>query len=572
MKRVKLTTLAFMLATLMLFSACGAENTTKDTATPSASATEGPATPTPSAGPIDPLAKYETPVTVTIAVSTNAATKFEPGDSYEDNVWTRAFKDEMNIDVKVIWTSLWSNFETKVNLAIASNQLPDILTLPKYSQFDRLVNADKLEDLTPYFEAYSTELMKTNIMSDGGQALEWGKVNGKLLGFPTSGVNYQAARETFIRKDWLEQTGLPEPKTIEDFLAIIRAIKAQDPDNRFGIPLNKTVIGDSFCDIIGMANAYGAYPRIWLQDDSGKLVYGTLQPEMKKVLQVYADLFKEGLIDPAFASLDGTAIAEQLTSGKIGAVMGGCWIPGWPLNSLWDSSQVDWNVYPILPSKDLQHPLKVQTPEVEASMVAIRKGYEHPEVLFKLISFNLAKTQDPERQEMLKFHSDPAKPDYGYAAHNPLYIYPSPTRYNFNTNIAVTKAIDSKDISFLKTPHDKQQYNGTIKWFDALEAGTTPTGGDWGAYKTWYGSNSAFGILNQYFDNDSFIVSKLAGVQTNEMVRQWANLLKLEEQYITEIIAGIKPVSDFDKFVQEWRNLGGETIEYEVNEWYQSTK
>lgn len=567
MKRVLFIVLAFVFTISMALAGCGGAKNENETA-----ATQTSENSTAPAPPPDPAGKYEEPVTVTIAVSTNAATRFEAGDSYEDNVWTRAFKEDLNIDVKVIWTNLWSNFETKMNLAIASNQLPDILTLPKYSQFDRLLKADKLEDLTPYYEDYSSPLMKENMMSDGGQALGWGRINGKLMGFPTGGINFQTARMTFIRKDWFDKTGLPEPKTLEDVLNIARAMKAQDPDNRFGIALVKTVIGDTFCDVIGLANAVGAYPRMWLEDSSGKLIYGTLQPEMKKTLEIYADLFKNGLIDPAFASLDGTAVAEQLTSGRIGVIMGGSWIPGWPLNALWDNEGVDWNIYPILKSVDNPGPLKVQLAEPQASMVAIRKGYEHPEVLFKLISYNVAKTLDPATAEVLKFHSDPAKPDYAYHMQNPLYIYPSPVKYNFDTNIAVTNAIDKNDTSYLKTPHDKLQYEGTKKWFDALKAGTKPTGGDWAGFKTWYGPQSTFGIHNSYFASDSFLVSKLVGAETNEMVRQWANLKKLEEQYITEIISGVRPVGDFDKFIEEWRNLGGETVEYEVNDWYQSIK
>ena len=36
------------------------------------------------------------------------------------------------------------------------------------------------------------------------------------------------------------------------------------------------------------------------------------------------------------------------------------------------------------------------------------------------------------------------------------------------------------------------------------------------------------------------------------------------------MIMGETPIDDFDKFVEEWNNLGGADIGKEVNEWYQS--
>ncbi len=39
-----------------------------------------------------------------------------------------------------------------------------------------------------------------------------------------------------------------------------------------------------------------------------------------------------------------------------------------------------------------------------------------------------------------------------------------------------------------------------------------------------------------------------------------------------KIVMGKVPVDEFDKFVAQWKQLGGEQITKEVNEWYNAKK
>lgn len=522
--------------------------------------------------------KYSKPVTVTLAVPTNSSDQFPKGDSYKNNVWTRSVKEDLNIVEKVVWTAdaASMSYRTKLNLAIASNNLPDIITCYEYSQFDKLLKAGKLEDLTSYYNKYGYPFFKQCINEDGGLALSLGNVKGKQMGIPGEGSENlnMSARMIFIRHDWFVKTGLPAPKSMEDIIAIAKAMREQDPKTRFALPLFKNVMNDNMSDIVGMCNAFGAYPRIWLDNGKGQLAYGSIQPEMKKAIQVYADLYKQGMIDPAFASLDGGKVGEQLTSNKIGIVIGGFWLPSWPLNSLWELDGVDWDVYPLLQSSTLKNKAKVQMNSPQGKMVAIRKGYAHPEVLFKLINYTTAKISDPKYSETLKFHSNPAdKVPYSYFAYNPIYWGGmwGPQNTNFNTNINVTNAIDKNDKSYLKTPHDQTQYNNVTEYLTKSKSGERKgLAGQWAMYKFFYGPNTSFGVLNKYKQNNSFLLSKLPGYQTPEMVRSWKSLNDLEDQYVIEMISGKRPVSDFDKYVQAWRDLGGEVCEYEANQWYKT--
>ena len=53
-----------------------------------------------------------------------------------------------------------------------------------------------------------------------------------------------------------------------------------------------------------LAVAWGAHPGIWVEGEDGNLEYGSVQPQMKEVLAKYTEWYKEGLINPEFATTD----------------------------------------------------------------------------------------------------------------------------------------------------------------------------------------------------------------------------------------------------------------------------
>ncbi len=522
--------------------------------------------------PADPFGKYEPPIVVTIARLANVAADFPEGSSYEDNVWTRSLEKDLGIIVKTEWEAVGDDkYETKLNLAIASDQLPDLMTLVDYSQFDRLVKADKIADLSESYENYASPQVKEYLTEDGGLTLSWATIKGKLMGLPQRGINYQTTRMIYIRQDWFDQSGLAKPETMDDVIEIARAFKHQDPEKRHGLAFMKKVLGDGFCDMQGIANAFGAYPRAWIEDSSGKLVYGTIQPEMKEAIALYADLYEEGLIDPEFAVKDGGKVAEQLTSSQIGVIIGNFWLPNWPLKNLYKSDDVDWYIYPLLPMSTNNNKLMAQTDTPKGQMHVVRKGYKNPEVMMKIMNYESMKINDPEKAEPEKFHSD-KEGKYSFHMWAPLKPVYGPIMTNYNSNPNVTNAIDKNDTSYLKNTHDNMQYEKVKKYFDTLNAGEKPGAGDWARYKFFYGPDSTFGIQNYYFDKDMYFTSKLVGFETREMTRKKSTLEALEETMIVEIITGSKPLDYFDEFVEKWRALGGELIEFEVNEWWKSKK
>ena len=54
--------------------------------------------------------------------------------------------------------------------------------------------------------------------------------------------------------------------------------------------------------------------------------------------------------------------------------------------------------------------------------------------------------------------------------------------------------------------------------------------------------------------------------QTETMEAKWANLKKMEEETFAKIIMGKADISEFDTFVKNWKNQGGDQILKEIND------
>ena len=68
-------------------------------------------------------------------------------------------------------------------------------------------------------------------------------------------------------------------------------------------------------------------------------------------------------------------------------------------------------------------------------------------------------------------------------------------------------------------------------------------------------------ILNKYIP----VYNAYSG-QIETMQAKWANLKKMEEETFAKIIMGKADISEFDTFVENWKNQGGDQILKEINE------
>lgn len=170
------------------------------------------------------------PVTLTVLKNQNPATvNYADGEDQYNNVYYNAYRDNLGITLDFQICASGDEYSQKVTLAIASDDLPDLLYLP-VAEYSQLAEAGKLAPLDDVLEQYGSELTKKNLNSDGGKILEAAKRNDVLYGIPSGNAERIPSQFLWIRKDWLDKLGLDVPKTLDDVVEVARAFKNDDPD------------------------------------------------------------------------------------------------------------------------------------------------------------------------------------------------------------------------------------------------------------------------------------------------------------------------------------------------------
>lgn len=501
----------------------------------------------------DPFGKYDPPIEVSVVGTTGTNVLFADGESINDNIMTRTYKDILGIQFVNKWVTDASQSVEKMNLSINTNNLPDISRVD-LNQLNRMIKQGQLADLTEAYEKYASPLLRKAMEYGGGEGFEASSSNGKMYGMPVPVDFYENVAIMYIRQDWLDKLKLQAPKTIDELVAVATAFATQDPDGNgkpdtYGISLDNA-LGMGFD---GVAAAYKAYRAIWIKDGSGKLAYGSVQPEMKDALAKLQELYKAKAIDPEFGAKDWGKAADDIGAGKGGIYFGAFWQPLYPLSTTkTHTPDSDWKAYPI-PAGAEGVVVPKRATNVFTWMVA-RKGMEHPEALIK--SMNLwaemwiegGKYNDLFYKEIQGSEKYKGKEIHQYAK---PYFFDDPGK-NMVIGKQFRAAMEKDDGSLVTHP------DGVWKW-NAYK-NNEPNG--W-AFMKYLSESEA--VLEQYGEN--FANQAFLGAPTETMAKRLANLNKIESETFTKIIMGNLDIGEFDNFVKQWNQLGGDKITEEVNAW-----
>ncbi len=516
---------------------------------------------------ISPLAKYNPAIDISFIrgidedLVKNILPK-TPGETIEDNRWLKLYKDELGINVKYAWTVRGNEtsdiFTQKMNVTLASGDLPDV-TIVNPTQLRQLVDSGMVEDMTPYFNEYASPLSKQVFLQEGSAALESVTINGRIMAIPEPFSLVEEAQYIWIRNDWLRKLNLQPPKTMDDLLKIAEAFSTQDPDGNgrddtWGLAITKDLYSGCM-GTEGFFAGYHAYPNMWVKDSSGKLIWGSTMPETKTALKKLADMYKRGQLDKEFGVKDGGKVAETITDGKAGIEFGAQWNPMYPLISNYNNDKnADWIGYPLVSadSHKVMVPLKCN----QTRIFAVRKGYDHPEALVKLMNMHLEKNWG-KSADFNKYYMPAENGGVGVWKFSP--VVPSPPSKNLDAFLAIEEARKNKSLNQLQGEPRAIQAN-----LDAYFHGDKTK---WGWEKI-YGINGVLGVLKQYKKNTQLLTEQFFGAATDTMVEKKAAMDMMEKEVFIKIIIGEVPIDQFDKFVRDWYKIGGEQITLEVNKWY----
>lgn len=214
----------------------------------------------------------------------------------------------------------------KMNLMFSTGETEDII----WDAFIATGGAKKLLDdklvleLNTYIDKYAPNLKK--LIKENPELLsQIATDEGKIYMFPEIRLDpVTRANSGFqLRKDWLDKLNLKVPTTIDEWYTVLKAIKEKDPNGNGKadeIPFISLARSKDSSSITNFAPGFGILDNFYVEN--GKIKFGPFEPAYKNYITTMAKWYKEGLIDPEFASMDAKSYNAKITGDIGGAYYG----------------------------------------------------------------------------------------------------------------------------------------------------------------------------------------------------------------------------------------------------------
>lgn len=211
-------------------------------------------------------------------------------------------KTNVKINFEEIPDTEW---DTKVNLLIASDELPDAFI---YGGFSAAELADygsqgvflALNDIIEEHGHYVKQVFDQQEALPGAYTA----LDGNIYTLPDINECYHCfySMRAWINQQWLTNLGLEYPNTVDEFVNVLRAFKEQDAngngDPNDEIPFSGNATSWNSTIYPFLLNSFLHYDTSNLSvKEDGTVIFTPIQPEFKEGLQWIASLIDEGLIE-----------------------------------------------------------------------------------------------------------------------------------------------------------------------------------------------------------------------------------------------------------------------------------
>lgn len=471
------------------------------------------------------------PTPFSIALRTLNVKYVENHANINDDPYVKKLEEFTNTDMDIRLIP-HSEYETKMVQMFATNDLPDVVQAGGGLNGKELagsVEAGLYVDLKPYLEEHGQTMLKTI------PAAAWERVTdeeGHIYGIPEY-LGNPSRRATWIRADLLEQTGLDVPKTVDEFLNVLRAFKELGVEQPFA-GRGEFKYADTF---------FGAYDVLGYSNQM-ELVDGKIQPKfldvenMQAAIGVYKTMYDEGLMSKEFATVNPSSFKAAITAGKAGI---------WSMNA---------NELPIWGEQ-----LENNVPGAKAMLIPApigpdgKGGYGMYSPVTR--SFLVTKQAEDKAADIVKFFewhtTEQAKLFFSYGIEG--------TDYDMVDGKAVYHAPETNE------EFDKQRYLNYWLWmvqdttYNELVLNETEEGRELiDIYDTM--------LANEGRDGYDFQPPLDAWVNNPDINPYSDRFPPLINEHMMKMVYGQEPIENWPNVIEEWRSKGGDELIEEATKRY----
>ncbi|WP_249365511.1 extracellular solute-binding protein [Cytobacillus citreus] len=429
------------------------------------------------------------------------------------------------------------DYVEKSSAIVASGSMPDLIGFPaEDARFYQWAEEGAFLPLDDYLKHYET---LGNIPEHIYDAF---KVNGKIYGIPRYTQIYPVT--PFIRKDWLDNLGLKIPTSYEELKKVAIAFTNDDPDQNgkkdtYGLAIGENINPDFNMGTYWDTNAW------YHQNEDGDFIPGIISEGRKELISFFADLYANGAMTKDFAVLNWQDTNAEFYSGKAGIFIGG--VAGM-------SEPYLEGLLEINPEAEL-----VAIPPFEAPDGSI--GFTMGTGNSGILALN-AKMADDEG----KIYRALELVDFGKKFYTQDQMNPQNADFDFFWGKEGT-GYNMEDGIPVRVPDFSSAGLAPSTYF-LDNRGHLPEGA-----KVRYADDynlepmkNLIDSLQNMFESNKLYVNPSNGIISKAEQEMGIDLMQFVINEQAKMIAGQRPISDWDKLVQEYLKRGGDKIIKEMNE------
>lgn len=273
--------------------------------------------------------------------------------NFGDTPYAKELEKRTGIKVEYQHPTIGNEHES-FNLMIASGEYPDIFETNWYNNASGPTGAFNDGVIIPLNEAIEKVSPNMKALLEKDPTLEKDiSVDGKIYCYPSyiDGDFNLTYYGVMARQDILDEIGMEVPETIDEWEAVLMAMKDK-VEYPLYIRLEPTFLSSSSNVLVG---AYGIGAGFYVED--GVVKYGPYEEAFKDWVAKMADWYKKGLINTDFANPDSKTVSSNFVNGKIGMTIGsngsdfGTWLP--ILRENVEGAEIVPVPYPVLKKGDI---------------------------------------------------------------------------------------------------------------------------------------------------------------------------------------------------------------------------
>ncbi|WP_240417412.1 extracellular solute-binding protein [Paenibacillus periandrae] len=462
-----------------------------------------------------------------ISMRTLAFNHVEKSPNINEDKWVKKLEELTNTDLNIVLVP-HKEYEQKMVQMFATNDIPDVVGGSggvSGKEMAGSVQAGVFMPLDDLLQKYGQNLLK-KIPKDAWQKETY---KGKIYAIPEF-LSNPSRRAVAIRKDLLDKAGLPIPKTVDEYLTVMRKFKEMGVENPYQGRENFKY-ADSFF------GAFDAYPYMSMFMKQGDQIVPKFfnVENMTKALQTYKTMFDEGLINKEFATINPTVYKNSILAGKSGI---------WSMNA---NEVLQW-----------EQQLKANVPTAKVELIAgptgpdgkggaylynsvtrawfINKNVKNPEAIIKFFDWMLS-------DEAEKF-------------------------FTFGIEGETFKTVDGK-IEY-KAPTepqavDEERYRQAFLWMvqdTTYNKGTLSLTEDGKKLMSTYDNM----LAKEGRDGIQFEPRLDALIKNPDISPESDYAAPLILQHMVKMVYGKEPISDWPKVIEEYKSKGGNDVIKEATE------